>query len=413
MRALRSVILNVITAGIAVVVCAGLVEISLRLFYPAADRYYVLPPSTTETMLPLEEHVPGVSGEARYVTSSWGIRGPEFGDPAEYRILAIGGSTTQNAYLDQSESWTLQLGTLLNDRPAGPATWTGDIGRSGHTAPSHVLQLRYVVPQLPRVDAVVSLVGVNDLTVALRQGYDYAPPPPLTDPTELEERTREAFIQVPGPLHRRMTQYQQAEVPWFKRLALYQLAREARNRLRARSGGTAQGRFGEVYETWRAHRAAAEPKLDSLPDLTAALGVYRGYLEEMVGDADRFGVRMVFITQPVLWRGDLAPEEEARLWLGGTGDFQSETGHEYFSAGALRRAMHQYNATMLDVCASSSAECIDLASVLPSDTTIFYDDVHFTEAGSRRVAEVIAAYFAARPPYGDADSAAGQSPSAN
>ena len=403
----RTVALNLVTAVLAGVVCGVVAEVGLRLFYPAAERHHVLPPSTVQTMLPLEEHVSGVSGEARYATSSWGIRGPEFGEDGEYRILAIGGSTTQNTYLDQSETWTLLLGSELNEKASPPPTWTGDIGRSGHTAASHVLQLRRVVPELPRIDAVVVLVGVNDLTVALRQGFDYRRPPPLDDPEELEARVREAFIQVPGPLHRRVTQYQSEGVPAWKRLALYQLAREARNRMRATFGGTGQGRFGEVYEVWRSHRATAPEVLDTLPELAEPLDVYGGYLTRMARDAEDLGVRLVFMTQPVLWRADLSPEEEARLWLGGTGDFQAEPGHAYYSAGSLRRAMDLYNARLVDVCAATSAECFDLAAALPSDTTVFYDDVHYTEAGARRVAELLAGYLAGLPPYAPESAPAG------
>ena len=43
-------------------------------------------------------------------------------------------------------------------------------------------------------------------------------------------------------------------------------------------------------------------------------------------------------------------------------------------------------------------ECIDLAPVLPGDTTLFYDDVHFNESGAEKVAEVLAQYILYRPP---------------
>jgi len=37
--------------------------------------------------------------------------------------------------------------------------------------------------------------------------------------------------------------------------------------------------------------------------------------------------------------------------------------------------------------------------VVPADTTMFYDDVHPTERGSRLFAETLAAYLRSRPPY--------------
>jgi len=75
------------------------------------------------------------------------------------------------------------------------------------------------------------------------------------------------------------------------------------------------------------------------------------------------------------------------------GDFQAREGNDYYSAGSLASGMELYNQTLLQVCRDRGVACIDLAAALPKDTTIFYDDAHFNEAGSRRVAEVLAHYL--------------------
>jgi hypothetical protein len=36
---------------------------------------------------------------------------------------------------------------------------------------------------------------------------------------------------------------------------------------------------------------------------------------------------------------------------------------------------------------------VDAATLVPRDTTMFYDDVHFTEAGSARLADILISYF--------------------
>ncbi|MGD8279743.1 MAG: hypothetical protein PVF69_01160, partial [Gemmatimonadota bacterium] len=160
-----------------------------------------------------------------------------------------------------------------------------------------------------------------------------------------------------------------------------------------------QDPFGEIYVTWRKHRAEASEVIDSLPDLTGPLEEYRGYLERMAAISKERGVRLVLLTQPTLWRADLTREEEAALWLGGTGDFQEEPGHAYFAASALQAAMDAYNRTVLDVCVTREVECYDLAARIPKNLDNFYDDVHFTERGSRLVAESLARYFRSLPPY--------------
>ncbi len=131
LRSLRSVVLNLVAATIAGTLAIVVVEAALRIAYPKSENHYVLLPNQSVTFTPRRENVPGVSVETMYQTSSAGIRGPEFSDDDEYRILAIGGSTTQNVYLDQSETWTLLLGAHLNAIEGSPNTWTGDVGRSG------------------------------------------------------------------------------------------------------------------------------------------------------------------------------------------------------------------------------------------------------------------------------------------
>ena len=117
----------------------------------------------------------------------------------------------------------------------------------------------------------------------------------------------------------------------------------------------------------------------------------------LAGLAEAYGVRLVFATQPTLWREDLSAEERATLWFGGTGDFLREPGHAYYSVGALAEGMARYNQTLLDVCATRGVECVDLAAEIPRDPSLFYDDCHFTEAGARAVADALAGHFATGP----------------
>jgi hypothetical protein len=110
-------------------------------------------------------------------------------------------------------------------------------------------------------------------------------------------------------------------------------------------------------------------------------------------------MRLVLMTQPVLWRADLGAGEEALLWMGGTGDFQADPSQAYFAAGPLAEGMRAYNRVLLDVCVERHVECVDLAAVVPADTSMFYDDVHPTEAGSRAFADALGAHLRQMPPY--------------
>jgi lysophospholipase L1-like esterase len=398
----RRVGANLALAASALLVAAVLGELSLRFLSPRSEGYFVYAPGEMQAGSPLADRMPGVEGVAEFRTNSLGIRGQEMGaDGSEYRILAIGGSTSQNAYLDQSEDWPLVIADLLGPTSDGRRTWSGSVGRSGATARTNAVQMEYLVPSLPRVDAVVMLLGVNDLTVALRQGWAYEQPLPLSDPAAERLQMRQAFIRVPGRLQDQFIAYEEEGVPFYKKQALWHLARLSRNAWIMSRGGWSGVSYGWSLGTWRQHRSQASVIHDSLPPLEAPLVEYRGYLESITDMAEEYEVRLVLMTQPALWRPDLSSEEQSLIWLGGTGDFQNVPGQEYFTPGALAEGMRAYNEILLDVCAKRQVECVDLAASVPADTTMFYDDVHPTEAGARLFAETLADYLRALSPYGE------------
>ena len=155
---------------------------------------------------------------------------------------------------------------------------------------------------------------------------------------------------------------------------------------------------GNNMSQWRMHRRISE-KLDRLPNLSEPLFEYERTLSAIIEKAEELSVRLVLVTQPTLWRNDLTESEKDRLWLGGIGNFRLEKGHSYYRVAALEVAMREFNDVTLKLCKKHSVECIDLARHIPADTTMFYDDVHFTEKGAAKVGEVLTDYFVERPPF--------------
>jgi hypothetical protein len=78
---------------------------------------------------------------------------------------------------------------------------------------------------------------------------------------------------------------------------------------------------------------------------------------------------------------------EQYLWMGFYGDRAAPSGR--YTVETLGEGMGQYNQVMLEVCGQRQIRCIDLAAEMNGRVEWFYDDVHFNEAGSRHVAEVM------------------------
>jgi lysophospholipase L1-like esterase len=386
-------------AGAIALACAagiltlGIAEAALRLLVPVPSEYHVLLPGT-RVFEPDARFVHGIQGAATYAVNRHGIRGREFGpDGSQYRMLLVGGSTTECGMLDDSENWGAVAERELQTTRDGRNVWVGNVGRSGLTSRDHIVTLRYLLPQYPRMDLVVVLVGVNDLTAALRQGSTYGSPASLSDPDVERRQIRNAFALSPLGFREILTDDETAadDAPWFKKTKLFELAKRARTGMQARQ--VARGIGGALLGQWREHRRSASRLIDSLPPLKAALADYQNSLEAIVDEAARHNVEVMFMTQPSLWKANMQPGETDKLWLGGTGSFQEEPGHEYYTPRALADAMSRYNAELLALCSARRLPCLDLAVKVPRDTVMFYDDVHFTEGGAARVGKLLSEHL--------------------
>ena len=356
-------------------------EILLWIILPPQDRYYVWPPHFQSTLHPNPDNLPGIFGEAMFKINSAGIRGEEFTTEQTYRILAVGGSTTECLYLDQTEVWTSLLERKLSEAKH-KAIWVGNLGRSGRNTRHHLLQLKYFLPQVPKIDAVIILAGVNDLHIRISDlEYD---PQTTAKPTFEGEYMRAAFALAPPAL----------PAYHYKRLGWWRMAKKLKdNYLTEAKGQPVQDSTGETLSQWRRYRHNAEEIVETIPDLRTALEEYRRNLNAIVDLAQQRAVRPILVTQPTLWRSGMTQEDMDLLWMGGIGSFQLGKGHKYYSASSLDKIMQQYNETLLDVCRKRAIDCIDLARTLPKDRTVFYDDVHFNESGARQVAESLFRYI--------------------
>ena len=130
------------------------------------NRYYPWPPYLSKTVTPVEGILPGVDGQKRFYINSMGMRGDELSNHYQYKILAIGGSTTEEGALDESETWIKLLQDSLNGE-SDFQVWIGNAGRRASNLRQNILHMKYFLPQLGKIDAVILLAGANDLMMSL------------------------------------------------------------------------------------------------------------------------------------------------------------------------------------------------------------------------------------------------------
>lgn len=381
-----------ILAGLAISLVLG--ELSIRTYYSIINKnqkYYVWPPNLRKISKPIPGVMPGVNGIAHFNVNSDGIRGDEISSDQQYRILAIGSSDTECPFIDQEKSWPYVLQRKLNALHLCKV-WVGNVGKSARDTREHFMHIKYLLPQYPGIDTVIILAGCNDLLRRLIEDKNYDP----------------YFLDNYEYWKQRLIKGAFSETPYFKGkyrfnggnyddLAIGSLIRQvmdiySKREIIPEKADNVFVNMSNMRNLWK----GASEIVEDLPDLTSGLEEYRRNINAIIDIAQSRSVRIIVMTHPSLWKKDMTEQEKNLLWLVGTESLNTK---KYYSEKALMRGMQAYNDALLQVCRVRGIECIDLAKILPKNSTIFYDDVHFTDKGSLMTADVIFKYFIKKKPF--------------
>jgi hypothetical protein len=318
-----------------------------------------------------------------------GIRGDEFSDDQQYRILAMGGSTTACEHNEQTKSWPYIFQNQLNDLQI-LRVWVGNIGKPGLCTRERIMHMKYLLPQYPRIDMIIMLSGCIDLLRRLIEDTNYTPN--FLDHYDAWEKKliRGAFSETPyykGQFRLKSGYYGESAIGvTFKKLReFYFIKRRIPERNPER-----------MIAKLREYRKNANDIVDDLPDLTSALGEFRQNLNAIIDMANAKQIRLLFLTQPTMWKADMTEEEKDLLCLGWLGSMKSG---RCYSPKALMDGMRQYNDVLISVCQLRGIEYIDLARILSNDATLFYDDCHFNDNGCTITASIISDYLSESEPF--------------
>jgi len=356
---------------------------------PSSVRYSVYPANQIVTVTVDPNVTPGVVDDALFEINAVGTRGPLPSAADRIRIVTIGGSTTECFVLSLEESWPDLLGRALS-RDSGTRVWVGNIAHAGRTSRQHYFDAKYVVPQLGKVDFAILLVGVNDLFNRMIQGRGF-------DPADVEA------LDAGGSYVREALQIDDTREAGWRSLQLVARGRRLLEAARLLSPAARQVQrllshtLPEYYVTSREERAERQETIDALPPMEAPLAEFDRNISAIVRLLEERGTRPVLVTQPALWRPDLTERETSLLWLGSAEGWPpTRPGGPYYSVRAMMEMLGMYNDALRHLAARDGIELVDLAKLVPSDLLTFYDDVHFNESGSRRVADAFARHFEER-----------------
>lgn len=354
----RVVIKRLALLLISVSVCLLALEVFLRVVSPPSPWSPLLP-LRPKNRMELHVNLKGVSPVAIHSTNSLGLRGDE--PPADwkrtYTIITIGGSTTQCFFLDDHKTWPHLLEQSLKEKY--PAVWVGNGGLDGQSTRAHIVFMQEVISQL-RPNAVVLLVGANDLGLSLRDdrrlhGNSFDSDKP-TWPIRVAGRSR---------LFQILYLWKQA---WFDNVKVV-------------------NKSGDGDQNFQPLPAGAEKLPANLKELLPNLDEFQQNVREIIHLGRSYNVQVIFMTQPLLYN-------DTDYWRGIEGNFYwvNQTKGR-LSAATYWRLLNTYNQALLETCAQEKVECFDLAAAVPHDENYFYDNGHFNERGAALVADSLAKFL--------------------
>ena len=362
-----TLLLNLLLLAGSTLAGLGLAEIGFRILSPMPrfGPYFDLRPYKKLQLFP---HLPGVSSPAWHTSNQWGLRGddPPRGWRDYYTIITIGGSTTQCFYLDDKKTWPYRLQEKLKETQG--KVWVGNAGLDGHSTRGHLLMMQKIISQI-RPNAVILLVGANDLSLSLMENY-------TGGGNKYDQQWIEQFDS---------PQYWLWEHSRFLQV-LYVWKRILVDESKVVTKAGPRAYLPEKLSTPEQVPAKLKDMLTSLPS-------FQNNVIEMIHLAKKLKVRVIFLTQPSLY-------EDTPYWAGilATNYWVKEQTHP-LSAATRWKLLSIFNQELLRLCTEQKVECLDLAARIPHTFENFYDPYHFTDQGAERVASEVAAFLDAHPGY--------------
>lgn len=343
----------------------------LWIFYPMPDPF--VPYQTPNLKINFSSDgkiMPGIPQRTTFTTDEMGFRTRakinyrEGGDAV--RIFFIGGSTTELFYVDDKDTFPYLLEEKLESYfdKNNLEFEIINTGRSGLRSLENFNQAAEFLKYKP--DYFVFLTGTNDMTTHLRR---------LLGCLEINEK------------YLRAGQDKKTLKYLFTRSQIVRIIYRTKSIYEGMKSGEVFDTAGKRYEEVRNQR-----KLASLAGMTDGMKkVPEYYFENIkaIGFLTRQNkIKSVFLTQPAIYSDNMPAELDDLLWMTpGKCNFK-------LSPGELAVLLDQFNDVLRkEAQMNEYVDIVDLSSLLPKDTTVFYDDYHFNNSGSAKIADILFDYF--------------------
>lgn len=319
--------------------------------------YVTLTPNLN-LLLDVKGGVIGVHGKQHITTDARGFRTTKninYQSDANYRIFAIGGSTTEQIYLGDKDTWTHLLQEQLS-KYIKQDVEVINTGASGLRAKQHLATLEKIIQLHP--DLVIFLLGINDWN---RHIKDSLPEATIPDEDSIDESYR-------AELSLKNTLVGKAMLVAFTIL---------NNQNSQQDGPTIVEDHGEFHN--EKNNSLARETVYSLQLNTVSLD-YQEQLLRISSTCHAHEIKCVFITQPHGYQQGASEDFKKGFWM--TPPYQPYT----LDFNSMSGVAKLYNSYLLEFANERNHAACNPASILAPTNENFYDDCHFNTSGAKNMA---------------------------
>lgn len=365
MNSFKSVAIRVILIVLGFLAALTLGELVLRIFQPVEFRVrgdrivlpvrkrYICQNDISDKLDPVIIHT----------KNSLGFRGPESPkNLSDYlSILTVGGSATECFYLSDKKTWPDRLAAHLQKDFGVERLWLNNAGLDGHSTFGHLVMMRdYIVNLKPKV--VIFFIGINDIDRTDLSDFD------LNQIKKLRtDSFRTLFISMcaySDVLTLGLNLYRNYKA------RLFHLQHMDINLTGMDSFEVSEDTLNEAKRYYNRHL---------IPE-------YEKRLEELIDISLSAGILPVLVTQPALYGAGQDPVSGVNLETIRLG-WQKYAG--IYNGKFAWEILEQYNQATRRVADREKIPVIDLANILPKDSSYFYDFIHFSNAGAEKIGQIL------------------------
>ncbi|HSF54715.1 MAG TPA: SGNH/GDSL hydrolase family protein [Algoriphagus sp.] len=298
----------------------------------------------------IEEDLPLMDTSATYSTNNMGFRGDSLISPKpkdEYRVFLVGGSTTENLFIDDAFGFEKQIQEKLQAENPDKLFKVYNAGKSGDASPDHLAMLGQRLVHL-EPDLVVLFPGINDLN-RLAAGYDY-----LHFPIKSTEVERNWIV----------------DLKFF--LSNFQIIRRLINVMNPEKESARKAIFLTTNYKDKVKEVQSLPLETSFPDFD--ISIYERNIESFIGICKSQNIDLLLLTQTFTWNSQEEKNLSNSHWMVGIGN-------KRYPEEVLAERLTELNQSIHKISMKDSVELLDLDQLIPKSTLFYYDDCHFNKGG--------------------------------